>query len=149
MEKKAKELGYKVKILGAEVYDHPQVVLEKMFALIEPNTVVLAGGEPSMKVEGKLGVGGRNEYLSALAFTKINKNQVFISFASDGIDNLSHASGGIIDLAMKEKLQNFDEELKIALSQNSHDEFLQKIDAQIITGPTGSNVSDLMVLLQK
>lgn len=149
MERKAKELGYKVKIISDEIYDNPQTVLDKMFSQIYPNTVLLAGGEPSMKVEGKPGIGGRNEYLSVIALNKIKKDQVFISFASDGIDNLSHASGGIIDLSMKEKLQNFDEELKNVLSQNSHDEFLQKNDAQIITGPTGSNVSDLMILLQK
>lgn len=149
MKKKAEELGYNVKIIGDEIYDHPQLVLEKMFAEIKPNTVVLAGGEPSMKVEGNPGIGGRNEYISTLAFNYIKKDQVFISFASDGIDNLSHASGGIIDLEMKENLENFDEELKNALNQNSHDEFLQKINAQIITGPSGSNVSDLMILLQK
>lgn len=149
MEKKARELGYNVKILGDEIYDHPQIVLDRMFTQIKPNTVVLAGGEPTMKVEGKLGVGGRNEYISALSFKHVKENQVFISFASDGIDNLSHASGGIIDVSMKNKIENFDKELDIALTQNSHDEFLQKIDAQIITGPTGSNVSDLMILLQK
>jgi hydroxypyruvate reductase len=148
MKKRAEELGYVVEIFGTEVYEHPHEVVQKMFEQSKPGKVLIAGGEPAMKIVGPGGIGGRNEYISAYAYKYVKGGQVFSSFASDGIDNLSHASGGLTDTEPKKTNPHFDSDLDTSLSNNSIDQFLLDHQVQIITGPTGSNVSDLLILLE-
>jgi glycerate-2-kinase len=150
MQKRAETLGLDVKIASNELYDAPEKVLEKIFSLQKSDSVVLAAGEPSIKVRGKGGKGGRNLHLglSAIQGGFLDENSVFISFASDGLDN-SDTAGAVADaetikkaeelgLSTGEYLKNFD----------SYD-FFQKSGDLILTGPTGANVSDLMILLTK
>ena len=78
----------------------------------------------------------------------VDNDSVFIALASDGMDN-SDAAGAIVD----EKTFGDIEKLKIDV-----DDYLERFDAypvfqksgdMIMTGPTGANVSDLMILLTK
>ncbi len=146
MEDRARSLGYSIYTLGSELYDTSDSVIEKMKEKSTPLSVVIAGGEPSVKVTGDHGVGGRNEYICVEALSRIDDDQVFVSFASDGIDNLSDAAGGIIDSHIIQKSKTFpvDEYMKT----NKQDELLEALGARIMTGQTGSNVSDLLILLR-
>ncbi|MBI4049451.1 MAG: DUF4147 domain-containing protein [Candidatus Doudnabacteria bacterium] len=147
MQGQTLKLGYKAKILTNQAYETTEVALNYMFMHQKPNTVLLVGGEPKMRVVAS-GSGGRNLYASLLALQKINSNQAFLSLASDGLDN-SDAAGAIadevsLDLA-KAQNSNIAEYTKSLDSYN----FFKKINQLITTGPTEANVSDLLILLNQ
>jgi hydroxypyruvate reductase len=109
---------------------------------------ILAGGETTVTLNENPGLGGRNQEMS-LAFAIAAKqkdltgNWVFLSGGSDGRDGPTDAAGGIVDPTILGK---------IAEAQNylhNHDAYhaLQKADALLQIGATGTNVADLQVLL--
>lgn len=147
MENKAKLLGFNVISLGGECYDDPETLSNKLLGLIAPKTVIIGGGEYKMLVVDGGGNGGRNEFLSATMMKYIPEGSVFISFASDGIDNCSEAAGAIIDSSVRVKADSLSQSISDYLDQYQHDELLTALDARIITGPTEANVSDLFILV--
>ena len=149
MKVKAEGLGYDTFILGAELYDKPEEIIKKMMDNLKSNTVVLAGGEPSIMITKKGGNGGRNEHSALWALELIHDDSLFISIASDGIDNKSKYAGVVVDKeTIKEVREKNLNEQEAKENFNEEPFFLQTTDL-IETGPTGSNVSDLFLLLKK
>lgn len=150
MAKKAKELDLWVNIISTDLYNEVSSVLKKIFSVQKDNAVILAAGEPSITVPKDGGKGGRNLHMGLFAIKEkyINEDSVFISFASDGIDN-SDAAGAVVDV------DTIKGAIKLGLDVNDYLErfdsynFFQKTGDLIMTGPTGANVSDLMILLTK
>jgi hydroxypyruvate reductase/glycerate 2-kinase len=109
---------------------------------------LLFGGETTVKVTGS-GVGGRNQHL-ALSASVLLKDQTGITLLSagtDGNDGPTPVAGAVVDtntypdaidkgLKVEEYLQNFD---------SYH--FFEKAGGHIITGPTMTNVMDLIVVI--
>ena len=116
--------------------------------------VSLAAGEPKIKVPKNAGKGGRNLHMGLEAIknkmiTKENlSNSVFISFASDGMDN-SDVAGAIVDKNTIEKAEKLGLDMNDYANRFDSYNFFQKTGDLIITGSTGANVSDLMILLTK
>jgi glycerate 2-kinase len=150
MAKKSEELGLKTKIVSTEMYDEVSTAITKIFEAKAENTIVLCAGEPALEVKKNHGSGGRNIYMAlrTVQMKLIDENSVFIPIASDGMDN-SDAAGVVLDQSTSEKIS------KLGLDV---DDYLDRFDAYpvfhqsgdiIMTGPTGANVSDLMILLSK
>lgn len=78
----------------------------------------------------------------------IDEKSVFISLASDGMDNTDSA-GAIVDKNTIEKAKKLNLNADDYLARFDSYNFFQKTGDLIITGPTGANVSDLMILLTK
>jgi len=150
MVKKAQEFNLGVNTVSTDLYDEINEAIKKIFSAQENNTVVLAAGEPSIKVKNKNGKGGRNLHLGlqAIKMKMIGQNSVFISLASDGLDN-SDAAGAVIDKSTIEKIEKLGLDVDDYLDRFDSYPFFQKTGDMIITGPTGANVSDLMILLTK
>ncbi len=150
MEKKAKEFGFKTNIISTELYDETEEALKKIFSGKSENTVVLAAGEPKLVVKKKGGSGGRNLYmgLKAIQMDLIDEDSVFIPIASDGMDN-SDAAGAVVDKNAIEKIKKLGFDIKDCLERYDAYPVFQKSSDMIMTGPTGANVSDLMILLTK
>ena len=148
MAKKTAELGLQAKIISTELYDEVEKVAEKMLSPKEDNSVRLAAGEPSLEVKDKNGKGGRNLHLGLRVLKNIDENSVFISFASDGIDN-SDSAGAVVDRNTLEKAQKLGLSAEDYLARFDSYSFFEKTGDLIMTGPTGANVSDLMILLTK
>ena len=150
MDKKAKELGFKTDIVSTELYDEVEESLHKIFNEESDNTVVLAAGEPKLVVKTKGGSGGRQLYMSLkeIKLKMIDNNSVFIALASDGMDN-SDAAGAIIDKSTLEKIEKLGIDIDDYLERYDAYPVFQKSGDMIMTGPTGANVSDLMILLTK
>ncbi len=150
MAEKVRSLGLSAKIVSTKLYDDVRHATEKMFYARENNAVVLAAGEPRIVVPKDGGKGGRNLHmgLTLIKNNFLEKDSVFISFASDGMDN-SDAAGAVVDKDTIEKakkmLLNVDEYYNHFDSYS----FFQKTGDMITTGPTGANVSDLMIFLTK
>jgi glycerate-2-kinase len=118
--------------------------LEKTFL----GSVSLAAGEPSVVVPKNAGKGGRNLHmaLEAIKLKLVKDDSVFISFASDGMDN-SDAAGAIVDKSTIEKAEKLGLDVNDYSARFDSYNFFKKTGDIILTGPTGANVSDLMVLL--
>lgn len=149
MKEKGEELGYNVVIAGTEMYEEPDLVIKKMKIMLGDKTVVLGGGEPSLKMVGKGGSGGRNEYTSLCAINLISEGDVFSSVASDGIDNHSKYAGAVVSKRTKDVVEEKKLDLNEALKNFDPETLFLQTDDLIETGETGSNVSDLFVLLKE
>jgi len=152
-EKKAEELGYKTLFLTSslegEARETGKYLIEKAKNhLTNEKTVFISGGETTVTVKGK-GDGGRNQEMVLGAIeTLSNENMVFSSFATDGIDGKSDAAGAIADgFSYKKALEkNLDPE-KYLKNNNSYEFFKENGDL-LITGPTGTNVMDIQIILK-
>lgn len=147
MDKKARELGYEVNNLGAEIY-LPQKDTAKLFRKKSKKGFVnIAGGETKLVVPTTChGKGGRNDSMALNMLDYIKKNQIFVSFASDGHDN-TDAAGCIIDHNTKKNIKKAGMKIKdYAKCLNTYPLF-EKTGNLIFTGYLESNVSDLMVSL--
>jgi glycerate 2-kinase len=150
MAEKVEELDLEVNIISTDLYDEIDTALNKLFSPLKDNTVILVAGEPKILVKKEGGRGGRNLHmgLSAIKNKLIDKNSVFISFASDGMDN-SDVAGAIIDIDTVEKIKKLNLNVDDYLERFDSYSIFEKSGDLIKTGPTGANVSDLMILLTK
>ena len=109
---------------------------------------IIAGGETVVTLKGK-GKGGRNQEL-ALAAAKgiagLDETLVF-SLGSDGTDGPTEAAGGITDGNTVAKLKERGIDIDKALADNDAYHALKAVDGLIVTGPTGTNVNDVTVIL--
>ncbi len=109
---------------------------------------VIAGGELTVTVRGK-GRGGRaQEFALAAALEIEGLEHVWIAgFGTDGIDGPTDVAGAVADgqTVMRAKQMGLDPIR--ALSQNDSYSFFKKLGGHIITGPTGTNVNDLYLLI--
>lgn len=114
----------------------------------QPPLAVILGGETTVTVRGD-GIGGRNQEL-ALSFAihcSEDVTAVLASAGSDGIDGISEAAGGIVSCSTRQEAAEKGVDLVGALERNDSYTALRKLGRAIITGYTGTNVNDLVVLL--
>jgi hydroxypyruvate reductase len=110
--------------------------------------VLLSGGETTVTLRGP-GRGGRNvEFLLALAVAlRGAKNIYALAADTDGIDGAEDVAGAFISPETLERARNLGLSASAMLAQNDAHSFFEKLDAQIITGPTLTNVNDFRAIL--
>ena len=108
----------------------------------------IAGGETVVQLTGK-GLGGRNQELAlaAAAGLKGIPDAAIFSIGSDGTDGPTDAAGGYVDGDTAATLSAQGIDIFCVLQENDAYHALQRCDGLIITGPTGTNVNDVAVLL--
>lgn len=108
----------------------------------------IAGGETVVNLTGH-GKGGRNQEiaLSAAAGIEGMDNVAVFSIGSDGTDGPTDAAGGYSDGMTAAVLRNKGIDIFDVLKDNDAYNALKETDGLIITGPTGTNVNDVAVLL--
>jgi glycerate 2-kinase len=112
------------------------------------NVAFIAGGETVVTLKGK-GKGGRNQEL-ALAASKTlagTKNVLLFSLGSDGTDGPTDAAGGFVDGQTWAKLEENGLNVDEVLADNNAYVALDSIGGLLKTGPTGSNINDVSVVL--
>ncbi len=147
MKKKAKILGYQAKILTTQMSGEASTIGKELAQKAKPKKAIILVGESTVTVKGK-GKGGRNQEL-ALAASLHLKQGVIASCSSDGVDFITAAAGGIVDQTTKELAQKNKIDIKKYLNNNDSFHALKKFNSLIITGKTGTNVCDLVVVLGK
>ena len=111
----------------------------------DPPVALLSGGETTVTVTGH-GVGGPNqEFALAAALECSSEELVLASVDTDGIDGPTDAAGAIVDSTTVDAVDV--EAARTALDANDAYTFLDSRDALVRTGPTGTNVNDLRVVL--
>ena len=94
-------------------------------------------------------MGGRNQEVVLSAVLRLAGVQGLAigSMDTDGIDGSTRAAGALaswdtLNLATRRKLK-----VESFLKRNDSYHFFEKLDSLIVTGPTGTNVGDLLVAL--
>jgi glycerate-2-kinase len=109
---------------------------------------IIAGGETTVTITGE-GKGGRNQEIALAAAIKMKNMDgvVLTSISTDGIDGPTDAAGAIADgktLTRAAKKGLTPEEY---LAENNSYNFFSKLGDLIFTGPTGTNVNDISVII--
>jgi len=106
------------------------------------------GGETTVTVRGD-GRGGRNQELALAAALELEGGppRLLLAAGTDGIDGLSDAAGAVVDPGTAERVRRAGMEPRIALQRNDSGTALAAAGDALVTGPTGTNVCDVTVLL--
>jgi len=105
------------------------------------------GGETVVHLTGD-GLGGRNQELAFSAAKRLDGLHALVfSVGSDGTDGPTDAAGGIVDGKTFALLSKKEIDHAEVLRRNDAFHALREVDGLIFTGPTGTNVNDLTVLL--
>jgi hydroxypyruvate reductase len=117
---------------------------------IKPPCALILGGETVVRISGT-GKGGRNQELALSAAMGIHglKDVVLFSLGSDGTDGPTEAAGGIVDGETTKRILKTQIEPEVYLDNNDSYHALEASGDLIVTGSTGTNVNDLIVLLIK
>ena len=115
---------------------------------IPPPACLIASGETTVEVRGT-GRGGRNqELVLGAALALHGRGPLLIaSMGTDGIDGASHAAGAFADQATIARAEVLGLDAVAALTANASTSFFEALDDLIVTGPTGTNVMDVQVVL--
>ena len=143
----ARRLGYEPLVLGACTGEASEVArLHARLALEQPlRTALISGGELSVAVRGR-GSGGRNrEYALAAAIALGGREVLGLAADTDGIDGSDDAAGAFFDGGTIARSRRDPHE---ALAANDSGTFFAALGDAFVTGPTGTNVSDLRVILR-
>jgi glycerate-2-kinase len=109
---------------------------------------VIAGGELTVTVRGS-GAGGRAQEFALAAASEIaGLRAVWVAgFGTDGTDGPTHAAGAVVDGRTDARARRAGIDLQAALQRNDAHSTLRQLHGLIVTGPTGTNVNDLYLLL--
>lgn len=103
----------------------------------------LSGGETTVTIHGNGNGGPNQEFVLSGALT-LNSNDVAIaSVDTDGIDGATDVAGA---LATREMIDNLDQ-AQASLAENNAYNYFDDKEAVIKTGPTGTNVNALRVIV--
>jgi glycerate 2-kinase len=156
MAQKAEELGFTPLVVTAEQKgDTAEAAFMRAKEILEGKyqgyDAILIGGETTPKLPEYAGKGGRNQHYAAVSMLAMNSYPgywVLASVGTDGSDYLPDVAGAMVDnntllratsrgIAVKAYVDNFD----------SNTLFKKISGTLIITGNTGTNVSDVMLYL--
>lgn len=134
--------------VGREYLQYAKNWYSKMLNKLSKPLLLIAGGETTVTVKGK-GTGGRCQEMGLAMISEFENlpEMVFAAMGTDGIDGFTDAAGIIIDRysarLMKQKKLDHN---KFLNNNDSFHFFDQLGDSLIYTGPTGTNVNDLMLI---
>ena len=158
-KQKAEESGFVAEIISSELQGEAREVgkwlAEKTKAIKDSikqggkaSRCIISGGETTVTVKGK-GLGGRNMELALVFAMEIDgiDGITFLSAGTDGTDGPTDAAGAIVDgrTVAAARTAGFDPEEY--LNNNDSYNFFKKIDGLLITGPTGTNVMDVQIII--
>ncbi len=139
MEGEAREVGGKAAVLAREL-------VEQGKPISRPACLVL-GGETTVTVRGT-GLGGRNQELALAAAMGIDglEDVLIVSLATDGEDGPTEAAGGVVTSDTVAMARSKGMDPVRFLENNDSYSFFRALDDLIKTGPTQTNVADLLFI---
>lgn len=108
---------------------------------------IVAGGETTVVVRGR-GKGGRNQEVALGAVERASgARMVLATLGTDGVDGPTDAAGAIVDSLTLARAREAGLEPREHLDENDAYSFFARLNDLVQTGPTGTNVRDLAVVL--
>lgn len=148
MKKKAESLKIKTEIYSDKFQSDAELAGPALIEKTKPRSILLTGGETTVKVMNKKGIGGRNQTVVLGGLYNLDKDTIIASFDSDGWDN-SPACGAIGDFHSLEKAKALGINPQDFLNDNNSLVFFNNLRDAIITDRLPSNVSDLIIVYKK
>lgn len=153
---KAGSLGFKPEIISSEITGEARDVGKWLADIARSKrsnssnrlNCLISGGETTVTVKGN-GMGGRNMEL-ALAFAmeiECVEGITLLSAGTDGTDGPTDAAGAIVDGQTVKKAKTTGLNPEEYLNNNDSYNFFKKIDELLVTGPTGTNVMDIQIMV--
>ena len=148
VEEMATKLGYKVINNVETLYDDVTKLKVEIGNYLQTASkgVHIWGGEPTVILPKNPGEGGRNQALALLLAAKISglSNVEILVAGTDGSDGPTSAAGGIVNG------ETFSDAVKgnKSLAQANSGAYLREHDSLFVTGPTGTNVMDLVIAIK-
>lgn len=151
---KGTALGYRMKLLTTTLEGEASEVgrwAADLTRRLEPRDCLLAGGETTVTVRGS-GIGGRNQELALSAAVELAgaaDDLLVATCATDGEDGPTAAAGACVTgrtVALAQRLGL--DAAKFLADNDSHTFFDRLGDHLIVTGPTGTNVNDLLFVVR-
>ena len=147
----ASELGYSVVnhdfLMTADVEETAQ----KIYELMNDNrgAINIFGGEPVVTLPPQPGIGGRNQHLALLMARVMagngDKESLFASIGTDGSDGFTHYAGALVTNQTMKDIKNCGMSGEEAIKNANSTQVLEEVQATIDTGPTGTNLMDVMI----
>ena len=154
----ARGLGYNTLLLSTFVEGEAREVAKVAAALakgirvhgdpLAPPACLIWGGETTVTIRGQ-GKGGRNQELALAAALALENwpSICLMALATDGTDGPTDAGGAIVSGETVRQARELDVDPWAALKANDSYSFFEATGGMIHTGPTGTNVNDLLFLL--
>jgi glycerate-2-kinase len=153
----AKALGYQTQVVpelvtGDAVAEAQQLVRRAIQYQGNKPLCIIQGGETTVNVTGS-GKGGRNQHFVLAALNELahlapsQRSLTILSGGTDGTDGPTDATGALVDgdtliLAQQKQLS-----IDSYLSNQDAYHFFNQTDSLLITGPTQTNVMDIMLAI--
>ncbi len=156
MAEKARDLGIKPCIITSEMRGDTSEYACSMAAKVKEGQykgfgALLIGGETTPTLPENAGKGGRNQHYTAvsmLAMQGYSSSWLVASAGTDGSDYLPDVAGAIVDERSLATAQAADLDVADYIGRfDSNTLFIRMGRSLIMTGPTGTNVSDVLVYL--
>ncbi|MBO8174909.1 MAG: glycerate kinase [Thermococcus sp.] len=156
-KRKAEELGLKAYILTTTLEGEAKDVALALGSIIEEAynrnrpfkkpVVLIAGGETTVTILGKAGLGGPNQEIALSITRKISglRGTAVLAMDTDGTDGPTDAAGGLVDSYTLEILKKEGIDIEEYLATHSTYDALKKAKALLITGPTRTNVNSIFI----
>jgi glycerate-2-kinase len=115
---------------------------------VRPPACLIAGGEPTVTVRGR-GRGGRAQEFALAAAMEISglPNVWIAGFGTDGTDGSTGAAGAVVDGGTVARARRRGLDPLRFLRRNDSCAFFEKAGGHIVSGPTGTNVNDLYLMI--
>ncbi|WP_089721711.1 glycerate kinase type-2 family protein [Candidatus Entotheonella palauensis] len=154
----ARDLGYPPLVLSSSIQGEAREIARVHAAMaheirqsglpMSPPVCVLAGGETTVTLLGQ-GKGGRNQEFALAAAMDIDglEGVVILSGGTDGTDGPTDAAGAVADGATARRAQALGLNPEEVIQRSDSYSFFNALDDLLFTGPTGTNVMDIYILL--
>jgi len=154
----ARALGYRTMVLSTFIEGETSDVARVHAAVakeirasgqpLKPPACVISGGETTVTIRGN-GLGGRNQEFALAAAIDIAgmEDVVIASIGTDGTDGPTDAAGAIADGATVARAEAAGIRAVDSLANNDAYHFFEPLNGLIKTGPTGTNVADIRIVL--
>lgn len=112
--------------------------------------VYIWGGETTLKLPDNVGRGGRNQHLALECAVRLagNNDTVVLAAGTDGSDGSTRHAGALIDGGTLERGLHAGLTARNCLENADASSFLEASGDLIYTGPTGTNVMDLIIAMR-
>ncbi|MEM5872050.1 MAG: glycerate kinase [Candidatus Aenigmatarchaeota archaeon] len=140
MECEAREFGAMLGALVKEIFSSGNP--------LSPPAGIVIGGETTVTVTGN-GKGGRNQEIALSAALRIEGNDdvVIVSISTDGIDGPTDTAGALVDGETIRRSRKLKLDAIEYLKNNDSYSFFSQVGGLVITGPTGTNVNDITIVI--
>ncbi len=154
--RQAERLGFHTLLLTTYLEGEASVVAKVVAALAKeiqsssqpcpPPACLILGGETTVTLTADAGRGGRNQELALAAALALQETQgiTVVSLATDGSDGPTDSAGGIIDGATVQRGRAAGLDATDHLRRHDAYPYLQATHDLLLTGPTQTNVNDLI-----